>query len=363
MTSNFNDRNSLFNFVIRDGNGIKGLVDSGIKEVPTACIQPPERRINKLTARRLEQPPINLSLLDGPDHEKVVQEIITAAETLGIFQVVNHGVSVELLESLREVTHRFFGQPPEKKGVYRKDVGSSPLVNYGTSFLPEKEDVLAWKDCLSLMYTSEAEALEQWPEECRILVLEYVKQSTKLVRKLLEILLGNFGVTPDDQRIDAYINRKLSFINFYPSCPNPNLTLGAISHSDLGTLTALIQDDVGGLYAEVEDDSLFGNKGEWLEIPPISNALIINVGDSLQMISNGRYKTVKHAVASSEKSRVSVLVFSTPTPEVKIGPLPEAVAMDGIACYQEMPFADYMKHFFGKTHSGERPIEFAKIKD
>ncbi|CAK9176028.1 unnamed protein product [Ilex paraguariensis] len=144
MALSFNDGDSLFNFVVQDGNGVKGLVDSG-----------------------LAKPPIDLSLLDGPNHDQVVVAIVKAAETLGFFQVVNHGVPVELLESVKNAAHRFFAQRPEKKAIYLRGLSPSPFVKYGTSFVPEKEKALEWKDYLSMMYTNDVDALEYWPNQCK----------------------------------------------------------------------------------------------------------------------------------------------------------------------------------------------------
>ena len=167
MAPSFDDSSSLFNFVVRDGNGVKGMVDLGLSKVPQAYLQPPKERIEKANARKHGQPPIDLSRLDGPDHDEVANEIVRAAETLGFFQVVNHGVPIELLESLKDAAHTFFGQPPERKAFYRKEVSPTPLMRYGTSFAPEKESVLEWKDYISMVYTNDTEALEHWPIECR----------------------------------------------------------------------------------------------------------------------------------------------------------------------------------------------------
>ncbi|KAM0021726.1 putative non-hem dioxygenase domain, isopenicillin N synthase [Helianthus debilis subsp. tardiflorus] len=118
MAPSFDDDNSLFNFVVKEGNGVKGLVDLGLTKVPGRYIQPPHRRINKQeVAGSLEIVTIDLSELDGPNHEQVVKAIVHASETLGFFQVVNHGVPLEVLESLKVTAHQFFGQPAEKKAV------------------------------------------------------------------------------------------------------------------------------------------------------------------------------------------------------------------------------------------------------
>jgi len=158
-----NSSESLYNFVVRDGNGIKGLVDSGLLEVPKLYIQPINERINKLDTKPCDMPPIDLSKLNGIEHDKVVDEIVRAAETFGFFQVLNHCVPLELMESLKDSAHTFFNMPPEKKVV----CGKSLKMKYGTSFAPEKENVLEWKDYLIMEYSSDEDALQYWPNMCK----------------------------------------------------------------------------------------------------------------------------------------------------------------------------------------------------
>ncbi|XP_050221263.1 scopoletin 8-hydroxylase-like [Mercurialis annua] len=354
---------SLFDFVVRDGNGVKGMVDSGLSKVPRQYVQPQRERIDKQNATLNNNPPIDLSKLDGPDHELVVNEIARAAETLGFFQVVNHGVPVELLESLKDAAHSFFGQPPENKAMYRKGVSPSPLVKYGTSFVPEKEKALEWKDYISMVYTNDIEALQVWPKECKDVALEYIRTSIKMVRKLLEALMEKLEVKIDDAKIDALIGMKMVNMNYYPKCPNPELTVGVGRHSDFGTLTVLLQDGIGGLYVKVEENTVDGEKlGDWVEIPPIPGALVINVGDTLQILSNGKYKSAEHRVrTTSTRSRVSVPIFTVPKGTEKIGPLAQVVAKDGVARYKELVFEDYMNNFFSNAHDGKKSLDFARI--
>ncbi|XP_022717457.1 feruloyl CoA ortho-hydroxylase 1-like [Durio zibethinus] len=362
MAPSFDNGSSLFNFVVRDGNGVKGIVDAGISKVPQAYIQPLAEQIGKKNASKHELPPIDLSRLYGPDHDEVVKEIVRAAETLGFFQVVNHGVPVELLESLKEAAHNFFGLPPERKAVYRKEVSPTPLVKYGTSFVPEKEKALEWKDYISMAYTNDAEALQHWPVECRNVALQYLNSSLEMVRKLVEALMENLGVELHDSQIDILIGKKMVNMNFYPTCPNPELTVGVGRHSDMGTLTILLQDGIGGLYVKVPEDVDMEKKGEWVEIPPIPGALVINIGDMLQILSNGRYKSAEHRVrTTSTKSRVSIPIFTSPKPTDKIAPLPQVVEKDGVARYREFLFSDYMNSFFGNAHDGKKSLDFAQI--
>ncbi|XP_021288412.1 1-aminocyclopropane-1-carboxylate oxidase-like [Herrania umbratica] len=196
----------------------------------------------------------------------------------------------------------------------------------------------------------------------REVALEYLKTSLETVKKLLNVLMRNLGVELDDSKIGSLIGRKTVNMNYYPTCPNPELTVGVGRHSDMGTLTVLLQDGVGGLYVNVPGDADIGKKGEWVEIPPIPGALVINVGDMLQILSNGRYKSAEHRVrTTSSKSRVSIPIFTIPKPTEKIAPLPQVVEKDGIAHYREFLLADYMNNFFGNPHDGKKSLDFARI--
>ncbi|CAI9292579.1 unnamed protein product [Lactuca saligna] len=360
MAPKLNDDNSLFNFVVKEGNGIKGLVDSGLTEVPSLYIQPPHLRIDKQqTASSPEMMTIDLSELDGPNHAQVAKTIAHAAETLGFFQVVSHGLPLELLESLKAAAHQFFGQPAEKKAAYLQGVSPTPGVKYGTSFLPEIDEVLRWRDFLRMTYTNDADALEFWPNECKEVALEYIKSSTEMVKRLLHALIAVLGVKLDDSSLDTLIGSRAVIMNFYPTCPNPELTVGVKRHSDIGMLTVLLQDDVGGLYVKKGEILSPGNE-EWIEVPPIHGALVINVGDMLQIFSNGKYKSAEHIVrTTSTASRVSVPIFYAPLPMAKIGPLPALVARDEVARYRDLIFEEYSNYYFGTAHEDKNTLDFA----
>ncbi|GMI85392.1 Scopoletin 8- Hydroxylase [Hibiscus trionum] len=358
MAPNLDDANSVFEFVVKQGNGIKGLVDSGLSKVPGVYVQPPNERIDKENAIKLELPPIDLSKLD----DEVGEQIVRAAETLGFFQVINHGVPLHLLESLKDTAHKFFSLPLERKAVYLPPVTPSPTVKYGTSYLPEKEKALGWKDYILMQYTDDDEALRYWPQEIREVLLEYLRSSIVLVKKLVQILLENLGAKRDDPMIDVLIGTKTVAMIFYPTCPNPDVTVGIGRHSDIGMLTVLLQDDVGGLYVKIEEAMDYEKKAEWIEIPPVPGALVINVADMLQVLSNGKYRSAEHAVRNTNtNSRVSVPIFTMPLETAKMAPLPQVVEKDGIARYKEFMFGDYMNNIYENALDGKRLLNFAKI--
>ncbi|PIA25343.1 hypothetical protein AQUCO_11800022v1 [Aquilegia coerulea] len=362
MALNFSTIN-LFDFVVKQGNGVKGLVDSGLSKVPYQYIQPVDQRISKsnIDANVVQLPLIDLSGLDGPEHEQaaVEESLVKAAETFGFFHVVNHGLPIQLLEELKDAAHQFFNQPPDKKSVYLKGVSPSPFVDYGTSFLPDSKKSFEWKDYFLMIYISDDDALKYWPDLCREVVLNYIKTSTKMARRIMEILMKNVGVELDDSMAETYMGVRVVNMNYYPTCPDPELTIGLGRHSDFGILTVLLQDDIGGLSIRVQED---GKEETWIEIPPpIPGALLINIGDTLQILSNGKYKSAEHRVRTSTKSRVSIPLFLFPGPKVKIGPLPQVVEKDGKAQYKECLFGDYKNHYFAQGYSGKKALDFVKI--
>ncbi|MED6159380.1 Scopoletin 8-hydroxylase [Stylosanthes scabra] len=359
MASSFSSSDSLYDFVVKDGNGVKGLMDSGLSKVPQRYIQPEEERIKIVGTRKHNVSPIDLSKLKGPNHKKVVDEIVRSVETLGFFQVVNHGVPLELLESLKDSAHKFFSLSAEEKCLFSPGVSPSTKVKYGTSFVPDKEKALEWKDYISMGYTNDEDALQYWPNQCKEVALDYLKLSSKMVRKIVEILIENLGVKLEESRIEGLLGTKLVNMNYYPPCPNPELTVGIGRHSDTG-ITVLLQDHIGGLYVKLDKDDNNNNHGGWFEIPPIPGVLVIIIGDIFQILSNGKYKSVEHRVRTSTESRVSIALFNSPKPTEKIGPVEELVKKDGVAYYREVLFQDYINNYFTHAHYGKNSLDFAK---
>ncbi|KAE8706508.1 Detected protein of unknown function [Hibiscus syriacus] len=148
-------------------------------------------------------------------------------------------------------------------------------------------------------------------------LLEYSRSSIIMVKKLLQVLLGNLGVEPDDSTVDVLTGKKMLSMILYPTCPDPDLTVGVGPHSDIGTLT---------------------------------------------LLSNGKYKSAEHGVrTSSTNSRVSLPIFTMPIETAKVAPLPHIVEKHGIALYREFVFVDYLNKVFGNALDGKKSLDFAKI--
>lgn len=123
--------------------------------------------------------------------------------------------------------------------------------------------------------------------------------------------------------------------NFYPPCPSPDLTLGTPSHTDISGVTILMQNEVPGLQVLHND--------RWVTVQSIPNTLVINLGDMLQVLTNGKYKSAEHrAVVNGNQERISVPTAYGPSMESFIAPAPELLDSSHPAIYKGCLFGDYV---------------------
>nr|GEV59359.1 protein DMR6-like oxygenase 2-like [Tanacetum cinerariifolium] len=117
-------------------------------------------------------------------------------------------------------------------------------------------------------------------------VKEYYTSVRGLALELVEAISESLGLDKD------YIGKQLGkhgqhmALDYYPPCPQPDLTYGFPGHTDLNLITILLQDDVSGL--QVLKD------GKWVVVDPVPNTFIINIGDQIQVLSNDKYKSILH---------------------------------------------------------------------
>ncbi|GAB2211955.1 hypothetical protein Droror1_Dr00025295 [Drosera rotundifolia] len=348
----------VMNYVVDQGHGVRGLSTIGLDSVPTQYVQPPEERLDATKILSDQTiPVIDVSNWEDP---AVSDAICTASRQYGFFQVINHEIPVEELEAVQAAAHRFFEQPTEDKIKFKKDVLGKGTVKMGTSFSPYKEKVMEWKDYLSLQwFPRDPTAGADWPPICKDEAVDYLKKVHSLAKKLFNVLLNGLSI-PNGFDDESHKSLLMSWIavnfNYYPYCPNPELTVGVGRHSDGSAITVLLQDDVGGLYVRAPDAE------SWIHVPPTRGALVINIGDVLQLLSNGRYRSIEHkVVANPWKNRVSIAVFMNPAPNQVVGPMKEAMEEGEKPLYREIGFMDYMKYFFGKGHDGKATIQWLEI--
>uniref|UniRef100_A0A0D6QX89 Fe2OG dioxygenase domain-containing protein n=1 Tax=Araucaria cunninghamii TaxID=56994 RepID=A0A0D6QX89_ARACU len=331
---------------------LKNLVDTGLTEVPEAYIRAENERPTATPIYTENIPVIDLQGLHGPNRPHTVKAISNACQEWGFFQVINHGVPERVIERMAEAHHRFFELPEEEKAKYRTEDQMKPVI-YGTSFTAKNQKVLQWRDFLGIVIVAmDAQTLESWPPIILDAALEYVTEVKKLASRLLSALSESLQIPFNLENLMG-CNRLL--LNYYPPCPNPDMAFGVSGHCDPGLLTVLLQDDVGGLQVL--------HKDRWVAVEPISNTFVINVGDSLQVLSNGRIQSVEHrAVPSRNRTRISIPIFCDPAFPTEIGPIIDLISEDNPAKYRSFTYGEFVAYFLNKPLSGKADnLTFARL--
>ncbi|GMH17422.1 hypothetical protein Nepgr_019263 [Nepenthes gracilis] len=286
----------------------------------------------------LEVPIIDLN---DPDEEKVVKLIAKASSEWGLFLIVNHKIPSEVIEKLQRVGKEFFELPQHEKEVYAKPAGCKSMEGYGTKLQKEVEGKKAWVDHLfHKIWPPSLINYQFWPKNppsYREANEQYTNYLREVADKLLKYLSLGLGLEEHEMK-EAIGGDNLEYllkINYYPPCPRPDLALGVAAHTDLCTMTLLVPNDVPGL--QVSRD------GQWFDVKYIPNALIVHIGDQIEIFSNGKYKAVLHrTTVNRQKTRMSWPVFLEPPSDQVIGPHPKLVDQGNPAKYKSKKFGDYL---------------------
>lgn len=342
---------------------VQSLSDSGAAVIPARYIKPLSDRpsLSLKVGEDINIPIIDMSGLASGDetlHAATMNEISEACREWGFFQVVNHGVSPDLMRQTREIWRDFFHLPLELKQPYANLPNT--YEGYGSRLGVQKGAVLDWSDYFFLHYRpTSLKNPDKWPAEpysCREKTEEYGKQVVNLCGKLMKILSKNLGLG-ENQLQNSFGGEDIGGclrVNFYPKCPQPDLTLGISPHSDPGGMTILMADEyVSGLQVRRGDN--------WVTVKPAPDAFIVNMGDQMQVLSNAIYISVEHRViVNSMKERLSLAFFYNPKSDIPLEPTKELVTADRPAMYFPMTYDEYRLYIRTKGPLGKSQVESLK---
>ena len=289
--------------------------------------------------RRVAAPSAQVPIIDvaalvgGPGSvDEVARQIAAACRAHGFFYIVGHGVDEALCNRLDSLSRQFFALPDERKARIRMALGGRAwrgwfaLGNELTSGRPD------WKEGLYLgteLPDDDPRVRAGWPlhgrnlfpaepAELRETTLAYIDALTRLGHALMRGIALSLGLHADYFAERCTGDPLVLFRIFnYPSRPAaPEVRWGVGEHTDYGLLTMLRQDDVGGL--EIKTAS------GWVAAPPVAGSFVCNIGDMLERMTGGLYKSTPHRVAlnTSGRDRISLPFFFDPNFAARIESVP-----------------------------------------
>ena len=301
-------------------------------------------------------PIIELAGAIGEPNDAVIQEVASAAEQFGFFQVVDHGIAPDHLGNVWQATRSFFASPiEEKRRLLRTKVNSRGY--YDRELTKNARDLKEVLDIAHVPFPDldddhpsnfhAVDGVNQWPDLSgfRDAIGAHLRACEGLAHFLLAAFCRGLGEHADHLR-SAFGTDHTSFLrlNHYPlvdpldSAEAQEVTaLGDMAlhhHSDAGALTLLIQDDVGGLQV--------GHDGTWIDVEPIDSAIVVNTGDMMQVWSNDRYQAALHRVAPMVgRERYSLPYFFNPSYSTNYSPLAGSIQPGDRPHYRAINWGDF----------------------
>ncbi|XP_021756940.1 hyoscyamine 6-dioxygenase-like [Chenopodium quinoa] len=272
------------------------------REIPQKYVVPPKDKAGHACK-------IVIPIIDLHDEKNSIQHIMKASQDLGLFQVINHGISRELMNDAMKVFKEVFELPPQERSKINM---KEDLINiyriYSNSYNYDTEEFHFWRDVLRHNCNPLEESIRFRPqnlESCREIVKAYVFALKCLGRKILEQISKGLGLEKSYFANEITKDNILT-INHYPKCPDPSLIIGLPKRKD-PTLINIVQAP-----ANVPGHQLLKDE-QWFDFETAPNAFLVFVGKQFEVISNGKMKGVVHRiVTNSNYARTTAVFFVSP---------------------------------------------------
>jgi len=249
----------------------------------------------------------------------VAEQIGQACRESGFFYIIGQGVDEALQQRLQDLSRQFFAQDAAVKLRIRMALGGRAWRGYFrvgdelTSGQPDQKEGLYFGAELAADHPlvragtplHGPNLFPAVPAGLRDTVLAYMAALTRLCHRLMAGLALSLGLE-ESYFADRYTGDPLTLFRIfnYPPPPDPT-SWGVGEHTDYGLLTVLLQDDAGGL--EVRSGS------RWVSAPPVPGSLVCNIGDMLDRMTRGLYRSTPHRVRNpAPRARLSFPFFFDP---------------------------------------------------
>ncbi len=287
------------------------------------------------TGFSLESFPTELPVIDlgSSAVSDLAERLGAACRGVGFFYVVGHGVDGELLQRLEQTSREFFALDHDEKMAIRMERGGRAWRGYFpvgaelTSGRPDQKEGLYFGAELPREHPlvsagtplHGANLFPERPAGLRHAVLETMNAVTTLAHRLMELMALSLGL-PADTFARHYTHDPLVLFRIfhYPALRGSDVSddLWSVGeHTDYGLLTLLLQDESGGLQVKVGSS--------WLDAPPLPGSFVVNIGDMLDLLTRGLYRSTAHRVRNvSGRDRLSFPLFFDPAWTARVEPLP-----------------------------------------
>jgi isopenicillin N synthase-like dioxygenase len=288
-----------------------------------------------------------IALADLAENESARRELDAACREWGFFQITRHGIDPQLIEDVHRQTRAFFSLP----GKQKQEIVRTAENVWGYYDKELTKNALDWKEIFDVGPAETcgpvAGATPQWPEALagfKETMLRFSDACMRVSHRLMAAISSNMGLEPE--ALGRAFRPDTSFLrlNYYPVGDPPvqehalatptSGHLGIHHHTDAGALTVLLQDDQPSL--QVYRD------GAWHTVEPRSDALVINIGDIVQVWSNDVYRAPLHRVlASVDVPRYSIPFFFNPSYATDYAPLPSMCTEDSPPRYRPINWGEF----------------------
>ena len=261
--------------------------------------------------------------LHQPDRDLVAAQLHRACCEHGFFYLSGHGVDEGLQLRLEELSREFFAQPVEAKRQIAMARGGKawrgyfPVGGELTSGQPDWKEGLYFGTELNPEHPLPLHGANLFPAgwpELRETVLAYITAMTELGHKVMRGIALSLQLE-EDYFEEHYTRDPLVLFRIFNYPANADTTgWGVGEHTDYGLLTILRQDDCGGLQVKT--------RRGWIEAPPLPNTFVCNIGDMLDRLTGGLYRSTPHRVRNvSGQDRLSFPFFFDPNWHAEITPI------------------------------------------
>lgn len=277
-------------------------------------------------------PVINLAELgDGVQHTPAHARLARIARDIGFFYLEGHGIESAQIAQLEDISRQFFALPAEaKQGIAihqtRHFRGYTGVGGEITRLQPDLREQIDFGEELPAVETGPdtpswwgLQGPNQWPDALPALqpqILSWLEHTRDVAQRLLQAFLVALEqpATALNRLVAPPHNHRMKIIH-YPGQAQGQSDQGVGAHKDGGLLTLLLQDEVGGLQVQTPQG--------WLDVPPRKNAFVVNIGEMLELATNGYLRANVHRVLSPRPgvSRYSIAYFFSPSLHAQEVPL------------------------------------------